>query len=79
MPSCIRCHGRTTTVLTYHHSDAKAFLDDARGHEKVYDGILLCDVHASRFSAPRGWTTMDRRARTALPLPEASVRDGHGL
>ncbi len=48
-------------MLTYLHKDAAAFLDDAQGHEQVYDGILLCDIHATRFSAPRGWTTTDRR------------------
>lgn len=74
MPACIRCHGRATTVLTYHHSDAAAFLDDARGHEQAYDGILLCDIHATRFSAPRGWTTTDRRwsATTFPPVADVS-------
>jgi hypothetical protein len=60
--ACIRCHGRATTLLTYHHADAKAYLDDAHGHEQMYDGILLCESHAERFSAPRGWTTHDRRS-----------------
>jgi hypothetical protein len=48
-------------VLTYHHADAEAYLDTALGHEKTYNGILLCDIHADRFSAPRGWQTIDRR------------------
>jgi len=48
-------------VLTYHHSEAEAYLDSVQGHEKVYDGILLCHIHASRFSAPQGWSTVDRR------------------
>jgi hypothetical protein len=60
--ACIRCHGRATTLLTYHHADARAYLDDAHGFERGYDGILLCSTHAERFSAPRGWTTLDRRA-----------------
>ncbi|MCB1245746.1 MAG: DUF3499 family protein [Acidimicrobiia bacterium] len=48
-------------MLTYHHADAQAFLDVVHGHERGWDGILLCDVHAGRFTAPRGWTTVDRR------------------
>ena len=64
MPSCIRCQGRATTVLTYHHADAKAYLIQARGHEKSYDGILLCDTHAGRFTAPVGWTVEDQRVGT---------------
>lgn len=64
MQACIRCHGRATTVLTYHHADAEAFLDKALGHEKTYNGILLCDIHAARFTAPRGWQTIDRRFGT---------------
>ena len=61
MQSCIRCHGRATTVLTYHHADAEAFLDKALGHEQTYNGILLCEIHAERFTAPQGWQTIDRR------------------
>jgi hypothetical protein len=48
-------------MLTYSHAAATAYLDVVRGHEKGYDGILLCEVHAQRFSAPRGWSTVDRR------------------
>ncbi len=51
-------------MLTYRHSEATAYLDVARGHEKSYHGMLLCDEHAGRFSAPVGWTTIDRRVLT---------------
>lgn len=47
-------------MLTYRHAAATAYLDAAKGHEQNYDGILLCDLHAQRFSAPVGWTTIDR-------------------
>ncbi len=50
-------------MLTYRHADATAYLDVARGHEKSYHGILLCESHASRFTAPVGWTTIDRRGQ----------------
>ncbi len=59
--SCIRCSGRATTLLTYDHASAEAYLDDARGHERMFDGMLLCEPHARRFTAPRGWDTIDRR------------------
>jgi hypothetical protein len=68
--ACIRCHGRATTLLTYHHADARAYLDDAHGHERVYDGIALCAIHAERFSAPLGWTTLDRRSNGSDALTE---------
>ena len=56
--------GRATTVLTYDHASAEAYLDRARGHERVFDGMLLCESHARRFTAPRGWDTIDRRDDT---------------
>ena len=68
--ACIRCPGRATTLLTYHHADARAFLDDTTGHERVYDGIALCAIHAEGFSAPRGWTTLDRRLDGSAALIE---------
>jgi len=61
MVICIRCLGRASTVLTYDHASAEAYLDDVLGHERSYDGMLLCENHAGRFTAPRGWDTIDRR------------------
>jgi hypothetical protein len=50
-------------VLTYHHADATVCLDVVRGHEKSYDGILFCEDHANRFTAPVGWTIEDHRSQ----------------
>jgi hypothetical protein len=50
-------------VLTYDHAGAEAYLDDARGNEKGYEGLLLCESHAHRFVPPRGWQLVDRRGR----------------
>ncbi len=61
MVACIRCSGRATTMLTYDHAGAHAYLDDVKGHEQKFDGMMLCEAHAGRFSAPVGWTTTDRR------------------
>ena len=59
-------------MLTYDHADAHAYLDDVRGHERVYDGMLLCEAHAGRFVAPVGWSTTDRRKSE----PELFIGDG---
>jgi hypothetical protein len=61
MVACIRCSGRATTMLTYDHAGAHAFLDDVHGHERGHDGMMLCEDHAGRFVAPVGWVTSDRR------------------
>ena len=62
-------------MLTYRHADATAYLDVAKGHEKSYHGILLCDSHAGRFTAPVGWTTVDRRERGADADPGFRVTE----
>lgn len=61
MVACVRCSGRATTMLTYDHAGAEAYLDDVKGHERMYDGMLLCEDHAGGFVAPLGWITTDRR------------------
>ncbi|MCL1587140.1 MAG: hypothetical protein M3092_01895 [Actinomycetia bacterium] len=59
---CIRCTGRATALLSYDHAAAEAYLDDATGDEPVYRGMLLCSLHAGRFTPPIGWDVVDRRA-----------------
>ena len=61
--ACVRCSHRATSVLTYDHAGAEAYLDDARGNEERFEGLLLCEAHAGRFSAPIGWQLHDRRRR----------------
>lgn len=69
---CIRCPGLATALLTYDHAAAQAYLDDATGVERAYDGILLCSSHAGRFAAPVGWNVVDRRGGpSGVFLPEA--------
>ena len=62
MVTCIRCSSRATSLLTYDHAGAEAYLDDARGDEQRHEGMTLCAVHAQRFTAPRGWELLDRRS-----------------
>lgn len=65
--SCVRCPHRATSILTYDHSGAEAYLDDASGFEASYEGLVLCDGHALRFTPPRGWTLVDRRRVATMP------------
>ena len=58
---CVRCTRAATSVLTYNHGAAEAYLADARGDEASYEGLVLCENHASRFVAPVGWRLLDRR------------------
>lgn len=69
MVVCIRCSGRATTMLTYDHAGAEAYLDDVKGHERMFDGMLLCENHAGRFVAPVGWITTDRRRHDPRRFP----------
>ena len=68
--SCVRCMHRATSVLTYDHAGAEAYLDDASGTEASYDGLVLCEGHAGRFTPPRGWTLVDRRRARGSLSPE---------
>ena len=61
--ACVRCSHRATSVLTYDHAGAEAYLDDARGNERSYEGLMLCETHAGGFSPPIGWQLLDRRRR----------------
>ncbi len=61
MLPCVRCPGRATSVLTYDHAGAEAYLDDARGDEERHEGLMLCVQHARRFTPPMGWSLIDRR------------------
>jgi hypothetical protein len=47
-------------TLTYRYAHAQVWLDDlvAERDPHAYD---LCDRHAERLTAPRGWQVRDRR------------------
>ena len=71
--ACVRCSHRATSVLTYDHAGAEAYLDDARGNERSYEGLMLCETHAGGFSPPIGWQLLDRRRR------DHTLFDGGGV
>lgn len=54
------CQGEATAWLTYDYAGPRVWLDDRPGLE-VGDQWGLCQAHAGRFRAPRGWTQIDRR------------------
>lgn len=58
---CVRCAKAATSVLTYNHRAAEAYLADARGDEASFEGLVLCEPHATRFIAPVGWRLIDHR------------------
>jgi len=54
------CSEAATASLTYDYAHAMAWLDvlHLERDPHAYD---LCDRHAARLSAPRGWQLRDRR------------------
>jgi hypothetical protein len=59
--TCARpgCQGATFAWLTYDYAGSRVWLDDAPLDEGDQWG--LCQSHASRLTAPQGWTQIDRR------------------
>lgn len=54
------CSEAAAVTLTYQYAHAQVWLDDLAGERDphAYD---LCDRHAGRLTAPRGWQVRDRR------------------
>jgi Protein of unknown function (DUF3499) len=59
--SCVRCQDRASCLLAYDHAAAEAYLVDAVADNQRYQGMWLCEDHARRFVAPRGWSLIDER------------------
>ena len=62
MRQCTRtgCSERATTTLTYQYAHAQVWLDVLSDERNPHD-YDLCDRHADRLTAPRGWQVRDRR------------------
>jgi hypothetical protein len=54
------CGAAATAELVFQYANATAWVLDLGDPEPA--SIDLCTRHADRVSAPRGWTTHDRRA-----------------
>jgi hypothetical protein len=66
------CAGRADAWLTYDYAAQRVWLDD-RPDEIDGDQWGLCEVHASRLRAPRGWSEVDRRVGRRGDYPESLV------
>jgi hypothetical protein len=62
MRQCSRsgCSESAAVTLTYQYAHAQVWLDALTGERDphAYD---MCDRHADRLTAPRGWQVRDRR------------------
>ena len=72
--SCARpgCGEPATVTLAYDYKGATVWLESlaSEGHPMTHD---LCDRHAARTNAPRGWQLVDRRALGGPLLFEAPL------
>jgi hypothetical protein len=55
--SRVNCAGEAVATLTYVYADSMAVLGplSQKAEPHAYD---LCEVHAERLSAPKGWTVL---------------------
>ncbi|HRW37743.1 MAG: DUF3499 family protein [Acidimicrobiales bacterium] len=71
--ACARpgCSEPATATLSYGYASATVWLEPLtpEGHPMTHD---LCDRHAARTVAPRGWELVDERAPVRLAPPLAS-------
>ncbi|MER3455198.1 MAG: DUF3499 domain-containing protein [Acidimicrobiia bacterium] len=69
------CEGSSAFTLVFDYAKAEAWLCDlwAEAGPGSYD---LCVDHAERFTAPLGWTYLDRRQASPALLVEGSQESG---
>lgn len=70
------CGEAAAATLSFQYATSTAWLDDVGAKEP--HTIDLCERHADRLAAPKGWTRHDRRAATlrriaAAPAAAASA------
>ena len=68
------CGEPATATLSYAYDQRQVWLDDL-WPDKSPANHDLCDTHASRTRAPKGWELRDRRTGRAMAEPP-SVVDG---
>jgi hypothetical protein len=66
------CGAPATAVLTFQYASGTVWVLDPGERDPA--AIDLCTRHADKVSAPRGWTTHDRRAGSgsSMSTPVAS-------
>jgi len=64
---CVRCGAPAGILMAFAYDDGLAWLEDLTGPVVPGAGYALCQAHADRFTAPVGWSLLDRR-RPVRPL-----------
>ncbi|MCA1735291.1 MAG: DUF3499 family protein [Actinobacteria bacterium] len=62
--SCLRCPSPASAVMMYAYADRHMWVEDLAVTD--FPSYALCVNHASRLSAPLGWTLTDRRTGARL-------------
>lgn len=65
------CGEPAAVTLSYDYKGATVWLEPlaAEGHPMTHD---LCEPHAARTAAPRGWSLIDRTVGVEMPAALAS-------
>ena len=58
---CVRCGAPAGIVRAFSYGPGIVWLEDLTAPVKPGAGYALCQSHADRFTAPVGWTLLDRR------------------
>ena len=58
---CVRCGAPAGILMAFAYDQGVVWLEDLSGPVVPGAGYALCQAHADRFTAPVGWTLLDRR------------------
>ena len=64
---CVRCGAPAGIKMTFAYDARLVWLDDLTGPVTPGLAYAMCAAHADRFTAPVGWSLLDRR-RADRPL-----------
>ncbi|HSF85184.1 MAG TPA: DUF3499 family protein [Acidimicrobiia bacterium] len=61
MRSCSKCNDPAQVVLSFDYRTKQAWLRDLNAGFDRFTEIPLCEMHADRLVAPKGWEMLDDR------------------
>ncbi len=61
MRSCSKCNDPAQVVLSFDYRTKQAWLRDLNAGFDRFTEIPLCEMHADRRVAPKGWEMLDDR------------------
>ena len=61
MTSCAKCNDPAQVALSFDYTAREAWLRDLGDRHDRFVEIPLCEMHADRIGAPRGWALLDDR------------------